>query len=416
MIRIGSQSCNVLPGAYAREFAELDAHRSQHYRFVRWGNAMPRLRSLIAVFVVAVFVGWSGTSQAQTDAQIKKVIEAYIGSLLPSGSPAGAEIVVHASNGTFTYHFGYADHAKNIAMSKDAIADLASTSKLFTALELGDAVDAHVVTLSDPVDKYLTQLKSGRTITRVTLGMLASHSSGLPDRPGAQPWHPSTVYDKAAFLKFLVRWRGKPCPHTGQCTEGEPGKQYIYSDAGFILLRMAMETALETSFGDELGKMTTALGMAHTTLDVPKDKSNLVQGYTAAGKAVPLSQVESAGVFKWPGTGQVFSSGTDMAVMAQLALGDLTGQTVWQPAMLESQMPIFVAGPKLTLGMAWQSITQGGVHILDKNGALPFTSTYIGAVPDKNLAMVILINQGNAPAEGNGRAMLQQLAGEAAAK
>jgi beta-lactamase class C len=372
------------------------------------------LRAFVAPCILAASaIVCAGAAQAQTDSQIKKVIAAYIGSLLPSGSPAGAELVVHTSNGTFYYHYGYADHANNILMSKNGVMDLASTSKLFTSLEFGYAVDTNVAALSDPIDKYVPQLQAGRSITEVTLGMLASHSSGLPDQPGAQSWHPGTVYDVGDFLKFLKQWRGKPCPPSGPCTEGEPGKQYIYSDTGFILLRMAMEKAFDQNFADELRTMTADLGMTQTKLNVPNNRKDLVQGYTSAGKPVPLSALESAGVFKWVGTGQVFSSGADMGIIAQLALDDLSGQTVWQPAMLKSQAPIYVASPKLTLGMAWQSITQGGVHILDKNGILPFTSTYIGVVPDKNLALVILINQGNAPAQGNGRAMLQELAAKA---
>jgi beta-lactamase class C len=100
-----------------------------------------------------------------------------------------------------------------------------------------------------------------------------------------------------------------------------------------------------------------------------------------------------------------------MAIFAQLALDQLADKTLWQPAMLETQKPLFVASPSLTIGMAWQFTTEDGVHIVDKDGALPFTSTYVGVVPAKQLAVVILVNSGNAPVTGVGRKILERLAG-----
>ena len=364
-----------------------------------------------AALVLASAASWGGIAQAQSRAQIAATVKANVASLLPANKPWGAAFVVRTATDTLYYNFGNADAANDIPMSSKEVQDLASCGKLFTALMLGAAVDAGTVQLTDPVDKYLTQLQSGKTIRQVTLGMLASHSSGLPDTPGPQPWHPSATYDEAAFIKFLNRWKGQPCPPTGPCTAGEPGKQYIYSDAGFILLRMALEAALDTSYADELGKITTALGLTHTTLDMPKNKSDVVQGYTSTGKPESLAQEQSAGVFDWSDGGQIFSNADDMAIFAQLALDQLADKTLWQPAMLETQKPLFTASPLLSIGMAWQFTTENGVHIVDKDGALPFTSTYVGVVPAKQLAIVILVNSGNAPATGVGRKILERLAG-----
>lgn len=55
---------------------------------------MARLRALVAAFrVAASAMEWAGAAQGQTDAEIKRVIKAHIGSLLASGSPPGTEIM-----------------------------------------------------------------------------------------------------------------------------------------------------------------------------------------------------------------------------------------------------------------------------------------------------------------------------------
>ena len=59
---------------------------------------------------------------------------------------------------------------------------------------------------------------------------------------------------------------------------------------------------------------------------------------------------------------------------------------------------------------AWQNVSSGNLRILDKNGGLNNTSTYIGFAPQRKLGVVILVNRGKQHATGIGRQILHALA------
>ena len=78
--------------------------------------------------------------------------------------------------------------------------------------------------------------------------------------------------------------------------------------------------------------------------------------------------------------------------------------------MAFAQQPVFTVSARLKLGLAWQNVSAGNLRILDKNGGLNNTSTYIGFAPQRKLGVVILVNRGKQHATGIGRLILHALA------
>jgi beta-lactamase class C len=68
--------------------------------------------------------------------------------------------------------------------------------------------------------------------------------------------------------------------------------------------------------------------------------------------------------------------------------------------------------PHFKQALAWQSVRSGSLLIIDKNGGLNNTSTYIGFAPQRKLGVVILVNRGKQHATGIGRQILHALAQE----
>ena len=64
----------------------------------------------------------------------------------------------------------------------------------------------------------------------------------------------------------------------------------------------------------------------------------------------------------------------------------------------------------LTERMASQVVRNDDLTIVDKNGGLNNTSTYIGMIPQKRLGIVILANRGKEPATRIGRQIMLALA------
>jgi len=200
--------------------------------------------------------------------------------------------------------------------------------------------------LDDPVSKYVTELQGGGDITKVTLGQLASHTSGLPRTP-QEPGHRGS-YKLPDFLRYLTGWKADK--------GHEPGKQDIYSNAAFALLQLALQRRFDKPTAQLMNeRLLQPLGMSSTTLPVPAANSRgqlapafkrrAVQGYGPLGRPVGTPG-DLQGVYDWPGTGQLYSSARDMAVFLTANLGELPGQRALQEAMA-GQDAVFVAfGPR----------------------------------------------------------------------
>ena len=151
---------------------------------------------------------------------------------------------------------------------------------------LAQAVRNGELTLEEPVARYVTELARDNDIGRVTLGHLATHTSGLLLPQDHPPW-PDWGYTLPEFISTLNEWKAdKP-----------PGMQHTYTHGGYILLQLALERRYGTTI-DELieQRILRPLGMTSTTLPrgdesprghlSPEEKRRAVQGYADDGTPV----------------------------------------------------------------------------------------------------------------------------------
>jgi len=176
-------------------------------------------------------------------------------------------------------------------------------------------------------------------------------------------------------------------------------------------LRVALERRFNTRFAVLMKeRITGPLGMNSTALPLPRDLlGRAVQGYGQTGRPIGRPGEES-GTFKWPGAGQIYSSARDMAVFLTANMGELPEHRRMEEAMALAQQGVFQVNPHFNQALAWQDVSAGNLSIVDKNGGLPNTSTYIGFAPQQKLGVVILCNRGKQHATGIGRQILHALA------
>jgi beta-lactamase class C len=337
---------------------------------------------------------------------VEAIVAQNLRPILPgNGKPGGIAVAVRINGETRFFNYGFANDARNERVTADSIFNLGSVGKVFATTILAEAVKGGELSLDDPVAKYVTELQRGGDIRRITLGQLASHTSGLPRVPQQyEHWHRGG-YTWPDFVRFLNSWKAGP--------DHEPGKQYLYSNAAMVLLRVALERRFNTRFAALMHeRITGPLGMSSTALPVPRDLlGRTVQGYGPGGS--PIGQPgEEQGTFKWLSAGQIYSSSRDMAMFLAANIGDLAGHGPIENAMAFAQQPVFTVSPRLSLGLAWQNVSGGNLLIRDKNGGLNNTSTYIGFAPQPKLGIVILVNRGKQQPTTNGRQILHALAQE----
>jgi len=360
------------------------------------------VKNIVIATVIGVLMA-AGTAGAQ-QVNVEQIVAQNVQAILPeNGRGGGVAVAVRMNGKAEFFNYGFANLARNERVTADSIFNLGSVGKVFATTSLAEAVKQGQLSLDDPVAKYVTELQRGGDIRRVTLGQLASHTSGLPRVPQQyEHWHRGN-YTWPDFVRFLNSWKAGP--------NHEPGQQYLYSNAAMVLMRVALERRFNTRFAALMhDRITGPLGMSSTALPLPRDLlGRAVQGYNPMGRPIGRPGEES-GVFEWPGAGQIYSSSRDMATFLAANMGELPDHRPMENAMALAQQPVFTVNAHLKLGLAWQNVSGGNLRILDKNGGLNNTSTYIGFAPQPKLGVVILVNRGKQHATGIGRQILHALA------
>jgi beta-lactamase class C len=344
---------------------------------------------------------------AGADAQIERTIARQVRAIVPADGAGGVAVALRIEGRTLFFNYGWADHSDQRPITSDTLFNVASLRKVFEATLLAQGVRNGELRLEEPAAKYVTELKPDSDIGRVTLGQLATHTSGLLLPQDHPPW-PDWGYTLPQFIRALNAWKAdKP-----------PGTQHLYTHAGYVLLQLALERRYGTPI-DELitQRLLRPLRMSSTTLPghdedahlPPEHKHRAVQGYAEDG--TPLGEPGSReSYYHWPGTGQMYSSARDMAIFLAANLGELPIERSLREAMTSAQQGVVTIGPQSRQALAWEVSFADAPTIVEKYGGLHNASAYIGMMPRRKLGIVILGNRGNQYPNEVGRRIMLELA------
>lgn len=369
------------------------------------------MAALATVLVALPLISPPIAPKMDNDATTAQLVAHELAAILPPDRPGGAAVVIRMDGRTLFFNRGFADAANKRPVTSDSLFNLASIRKVFETTLLAQAARQGSIDLGDPVAKYVTELQRGSDIRRITLGELATHTSGLLLRPDYPPW-PVPHFTPEGFFETLNAWTADD--------QHAPGKQHIYTHAGFVLLHLALDRALGTDLDALIReKLLAPLGMTSTVFPQPNESLNgqlaskyrarAVQGYAEDGK--PIGEPgDQQGYYDWPGTGQVYASARDMAQFLAASLGELPIEPSLAEAMKLAQRAAFRITPRNSQGLGWEIIHEGALDIVEKNGGLDNTSTYIGMIPARKLGIVILSNRGDQYPSEVGRCIMLALA------
>lgn len=169
---------------------------------------------------------------------------------------------------------GVRDTRSGSPVAEDTVFRIASMTKSFTAMAILKLRDAGKLSLDDPADRYVPELKSLAYPTsdspRISIRHLLSHSEGFPED---NPWGDQQLAATDEQLSKMLRG-GIPFSNA-------PGTAYEYSNLGFAILGRIVARASGVPYRDYLAaNILRPLGMTATTLDpgkVPPDR--LAHGY-----------------------------------------------------------------------------------------------------------------------------------------
>jgi CubicO group peptidase (beta-lactamase class C family) len=176
---------------------------------------------------------------------------------------------------------GYRDVPSRAPVTPDSVFRIASMTKSFTAIAILKLRDEGKLSLEDPAEKYVPEMKAlvypTSDAPKITIRHLMSHAEGFPED---NPWGDQQLADTDEQLSAMIK--------AGIPFSNAPGVAYEYSNFGFAILGRIVANVADASGSPRTAAYTKyvndnvlkPLGMTSTSLEpshVPADK--LAHGY-----------------------------------------------------------------------------------------------------------------------------------------
>jgi D-alanyl-D-alanine carboxypeptidase len=313
---------------------------------------------------------------------------------LLAGVPAVQIAVSDHGQIIYSEAFGRTDRENAIAATPRSVLQIGSVTKQFTAAAILRLAERGALTLDDRIETYVPDFDPrGATIT---LRRLLSHTAGVrrewfsPTAPEPNLTAPVT---RAEVIKAL---------NSGPLLDFTPGQAWSYSNAGFVLLGLAIESITGMAYADFIHQeFVLPLGLMDTgvcgTNNVP-----LPRGYTVVPQnppAVVRSPVLHTSVLR--SAGGICSTASDLVRWSHLlatghAILPASYATMTTPARLDNNA---VVPNRYALGVLAQTFL--GHPTVWHDGITWGFMSYLLYFSDQDLAVAVVTNAWPGPSAGN---------------
>lgn len=349
--------------------------------------------------------GSSATSPRAPTFSSAGVDAAVEGAIQRKEVPGAVVLVVH--RGAVVHRKAYGSGAllpEPVAMREDAVFDLASLTKpMATATAIALLLDEGRIALSDPIGKHLPSLaKSDKG--RITIEQLLLHVSGLPGDAIA-PAAPSA--DAVAEIAAV--------PVTN-----EPGKAFVYSDLGYVLLGKLVEAVSGKGLDAFVQRAFMPLGMRETGfLPPPHLRDRAVPTEKRGGEWLrgEVHDPRAARMGGVAGHAGLFGTADDVAKLARflLAGGELDGVRVLKRETLSEMLRPRSVPPKGLRAAGWDVDTgysgnRGKKLGKDGFGHTGFTGTSLWIDRQTQTAIVVLSSRLHPDGKGDAKRLRADVA------
>ncbi|HEY1765340.1 MAG TPA: class C beta-lactamase [Opitutaceae bacterium] len=303
------------------------------------------------------------------------------------------------------FAFGTADRAARQPVSPETLFEVGSVTKTFTATLAAYAQEAGALSLSDPVERFLPELK-GTPFGALKLVHLGTHTSG-----GLPLQVPASVGTLSQMLAYFRSWR----------PAAAAGTLRTYSNPGVGAFGLTAARSLGRDFGPLIeAELLPGLGLHHTYLRVPAGlQATYAQGYGSDGAPVRMTP----GVFWEEAYGIKTTVGDLLHFLEEnlgvAAIGDprlaravqathtgyfragpLTQDLMWEQyampvalgTLLEGNGAELILNPAPATALVPPLAPRGDVWI-NKTGSTSGFGVYVAFVPQARLGIVLLANK-----------------------
>jgi CubicO group peptidase (beta-lactamase class C family) len=359
---------------------------------------MKRILSLLTLSIVtAASICAQGAKSKQSsgekifEAGVRKELAAFLDKLAAEDEFSGAVLVAKDNKVIFVKAYGMANKSGNVRNRYDTKFNVGSMTKMFTAVAIAQLAERGKLSFSDSVGKHLPDYPNKTVASRVTIHQLLTHTSGMGD------------YQNDKFYAQLDRMRSisdlVPLFVNDPLTF-EPGEQWDYSNAAFVILGLLIERITGQSYFDYVKQhIFKRAGMSNTDFYERDNKvANRAVGYmrvTAKGEPdpeAPRRENTSARPAKGSPAGGAYSTVGDMhKFQMALRINKLLNQK-YTDIVSTGKVKVPPGWPMSEYAYGFTISVVNGKRIVGHGGAGPGVAGKFEMYPELGYTVVILSN------------------------
>ena len=277
--------------------------------------------------------------------------------------------------------YGMADLENLVPAKPSTVYRLASVSKTFTGVAVMQLAERGKIDLDAPVQKYVPffPLKKYPITIRQVLG----HLSGIHHYLGVDEFNMRDYKNISEGFELFMN----------DSLQAEPGTKFIYSSYGYNLLGVIVESASGKNFNEYVKEnILVPAGMENTFPDNPLQIiPNRTRFYDVTNGKIMNAVYINTG-YRVPAGGMLSTTGDLERLMFALWRGDLV-----KPASFEEMIMPMKTRDGQSVGYGFGLIiglTPKFPGVIWHGGIQPGCTTSMAMLPEKDISVVVLTNEG----------------------
>jgi len=308
----------------------------------------------------------------------------YIERQLPTLNAPGIAIgLTHREQILHVGSYGFSNLEAKLPVTPHTLFQIGSISKSFTSSILLQLQEQGLLDINDPVTKYLPWFEIQSKYDPITLRHLMSHTAGIITGSDSTV----SAYTEAWQLRYTK-------------ATAPPGEMFHYSNSGYKILGLVLETVLEQDISSILRErilepldMTSSLPAIRTS-----DRQRMAVGYAPYHDDRPLSPGGLLAPATWiesdTADGSICSTAGDMCRYLKVLLN--YGNGLLSPDSFKQLIDPMIAtgdgmhGERYGLGLTTQEFD--GHHVIGHSGGMVGFTADMLADLDSGLGVIVLTN------------------------
>ncbi|MEH0157278.1 serine hydrolase [Limibacter armeniacum] len=227
-----------------------------------------------AIYILTIFSVFSCKQEKNTPHQDKKVTEIshYLDSL---EGFSGTVLIAKNDSILLKKAYGFAHLGHKVKNNTTTKFSYASIGKSFTAIAIFQLIQDGKLSLDTPIGKILPNYPNKIARDSLTIEMLLSHRSGLPN------YFRSEKYINTSKEQFRTIASIAPL-YENQPMESKPNEQFSYRNTNYILLGRIIEAVTKTPYNEYIKEHIFSVTQMENTGNFDADHSieNAAENYT----------------------------------------------------------------------------------------------------------------------------------------